>query len=155
VITPRRWRGKTRVTTGLVTAAIAGGAVLTAVLPASPAVAFFSPPLLLQIQTNSPATLVAKGAGADVTLVVECAGAKTASVQVKLTESVGNKIAQGFGFTTIGCTDANETIVVLVTANSEKAFAKGSAIADSTIFACTPSGSVCGSEQDQRTIKLK
>jgi len=132
--------------------AIAGGAAVAALAPASPALGFFSPPLLLEIHVNSPATLVAKGASAEVTLQVECAGARTASVDVSLTERAGSQIASGFGSTEIGCTNANQTVLVLVIAQPGKAFKKGTAVADGTISACTRR--FCGSEQDQRTIDL-
>jgi hypothetical protein len=135
--------------------AIAGGAAAAAVVaPASPALGFFSPPLLLEIHVNSPATLIAKGASADVSVQIECAGARTAFVDVSLTERVGSEIATGFGFTQVGCTNANQTVHVIVTAQSGKAFKKGTAVADGFISACTPNFSVCGSEQDQRTIDL-
>ena len=139
---------------GLAALAIAGGATAAVVIPASPSLGFFSPPLLLQIHVNSPATLVARGAGADVSVTVECAGVSgTASVNVSLTERAGSEIATGFGFTQVGCTNANETILVRVTAQSGKAFKKGTAIADGSIFGCT--STFCGSEQDQPTIELK
>jgi len=115
---------------------------------------FFSPPLLLEIHVNSPATLVAKGAGADVSVQIECAGATTAFVDVSLTQRAGSEIATGFGSTEIGCTNANQTVLVLVTAQSGKAFKKGTAVANGFISACTPNFSVCGNEQDQRTIDL-
>ena len=134
---------------------IAGGAAVAAVGPAAPAVAFFSPPLLLEIQDLSPATLIAKGAGADVTVKIECAGASTASVSVSLTESVGKKIASGFGSTQVGCTNSNQTVLVQVIAQHGKAFAKGKAIADGFISACSGGRRpVCGSEEDIQTIKL-
>ena len=60
--------------------AIAGGAALAAVGSAAPALGFFSPPLALQLHIASPAALVAKGAGVDVPVQVQCAGAKTASL---------------------------------------------------------------------------
>ena len=123
--------------------------------PASPALGFFSPPLLLEIHVDSPATLVAKGAGADVLVQIECAGARTAQVDVSLTERVGSAIASGSGSTQVGCTNQNQTVLVHVTAFSNKAFKRGTAIADGFIFACTPNFSVCGSEQDHRTIELR
>lgn len=143
-----------KIKTTLAALAIAGGAAAAALGPASPALGFFSPPLLLEIHVNSPATLVAKGASADVSVQIECAGARTASVNVSLTERAGSEIATGFGSTEIGCTNANQTVHVLVTAQSGKAFKKGTAVADGSIFACTPDFRVCGSEQDQRTIDL-
>jgi hypothetical protein len=143
----------TKIKIALAALVIAAGAAVAAVGPASPSLGFFSPPLLLQIHVNSPAALVAKGAGADVSVQVECAGARTASVNVSLTERAGSAIATGFGFAQVGCTNANETILVRVTAQSGKAFKRGTAIADGTISACTTS--FCGSEQDQPTIALR
>jgi hypothetical protein len=143
-----------KVKAALAALAITGGAAVAALGPASPALGFFSPPLLLEIHVNSPATLVAKGASADVNVQIECAGARTASVDVSLTQRAGSEIATGFGSTEIGCTNANQTIHVLVTAQPGKAFKKGTAVANGFISACTPNFSVCGNEQDQRTIAL-
>jgi hypothetical protein len=143
-----------KVKTALAALAIAGGAAAAAAGPASPALGFFSPPLLLEIHVNSPAALIAKGAGADVSVQIECAGARTAFVNVSLTQRAGSQIATGSGSTEVGCTNANQTVHVIVTAQPGKAFKKGTAIADGVISACTPSFSVCGSEQDQRTIAL-
>ncbi len=103
---------------------------------------------------NSPATLVAKGAGADLTVQIECAGARSAFVDVSLTERSGSQIASGFGSTQVGCTNQNQTVLVHVTAQSGKVFKKGTGIADGFISACTPNSRVCGSEQDQRTIDI-
>lgn len=139
----------------LAAAVVASGAAVAAVGPASPAVAFFSPPLLLTIHNVSPAHLVARGAGANVTLSIECAGARKASVTVSLTETVMKKIATGSGSAQVGCTRSTETILVEVTAHHGKAFAKGTAIASSVISACSPGERpVCGSERDIKTIKL-
>jgi hypothetical protein len=146
---------RTKVRVALAGLAITGGAAAVIVLgPVGPALGFFSPPLLLEIHVNSPATLIAKGASADVSVQIECAGARTAFVSVSLTERAGSEIATGFGSTEIGCTNANQTVHVIVNAQSGKAFKKGTASADGFISACTPNFSVCGSEQDQRTIDL-
>ena len=51
-----------KVKAALAALAITGGAAVAVIGPASPALGFFSPPLLLEIHVNSPATLVAKGA---------------------------------------------------------------------------------------------
>jgi hypothetical protein len=115
-------------------------------------VGFFSPPLLLEIHVNSPATLVAKGAGVNVSVTFECAGARTADINVSVTERSGSQIAQGFGFVEVGCTGSTQNVVVLVTASSGKVFKKGSAIATASIFACTTR--FCGNEQDQETIQI-
>jgi hypothetical protein len=150
---PRRFRTrKGLATTGLAAVAIAAGAVIAAAGPAGPAVAFFSPPLLLEIQVQSPATLVAKGAGLDVTLQIECAGASgSAFVDVSVTERFGKDIASGFGSTEVGCTDSKQTIVVRVNAQNI-AFKRGDALIQGNIFACAPR--VCGSEQDTETVQL-
>ncbi len=144
-----------KVKAALAAVAIAGGAAVATVGSAGPALGFFSPPLLLEIHVNSPATLVAKGAAANVVVQVECSGASTAFVSVNLTERAGSAIASGSGSTEIGCTtNANQNVLVLVTAQPGKAFKKGTAVASGFISACTPNFRVCGSEQDQRTIQL-
>jgi hypothetical protein len=121
---------------------------------AAPALGFFSPPLLLEIHVNSPATLVAKGAGADLTVQIECAGARSAFVDVSLTERSGSQIASGFGSTQVGCTNQNQTVLVHVTAQSGKVFKKGTGIADGFISACATKPKFCASEQDQGTIAI-
>jgi hypothetical protein len=134
--------------------AIAGGAAVATFGPASPAMAFFSPPLLLEIHVNS-ATLAAKGASANVIVQVECSGSSTADVEVNLTQRAGSAIATGFGFTEIGCTtNRNQNVIVPVTAGPGKAFKKGPVAVDADVFACTPSFRICGDEQDQRTITI-
>jgi hypothetical protein len=144
-----------RTKTALAAAVVASGAAIAAVAPAGPAVAFFSPPLLLTIHSVSPAHLVAKGAGVNVTLQIECAGARTASVNVSLTESVMKKIATGSGSAQVGCTNSTQTILVEVIAQHGKSFAQGKAIANGVISACSPGRHpVCGSEQNIETIKL-
>ena len=142
-----------KVKAGLAALAIAGGAAVATFGPSSPAMAFFSPPLLLEIHVNS-ATLVAKGAGANVIVQVECSGASTADVEVSLTQKAGSEIATGFGYTEIGCTNRNQNVIVPVTAQQGKAFKKGNVVANADVFACTPHFRVCGDEQDQRTIAI-
>ena len=132
--------------------AIAGGAAIAAVAPAAPALGFFSPPLLLQIQANSPATLVAKGAGVDVTLQIQCAGARTAFVDLSLTERSGSQIASGFGSAQIACT--NQAVLVHVIAQPGRVFKKGTAIADAFISGCSSKPRFCGSQEDVRTINI-
>ena len=134
--------------------AIAGGAAIAAAGSAAPALGFFSPPLLLQIHVNTPATLVAKGAGANVTVQIQCAGAQTATVSVSLAERSGSQVANGSGSTLVGCTNQNQTILVPVTASSGKVFKKGTAIANGVISACATKAKFCASEQDQGTIDI-
>jgi hypothetical protein len=143
-----------KVKAALAAVAIGGGATAAILGSAGPALGFFSPPLLLEVHVNSPATLVASGAGADVSVQVECAGASTADLNVGLTERSGSQVTHGFGDTQVGCTNSNETVLVRVTAQGGRPFKSGTAIADGFISACTPSFSVCGSEQDLPTISI-
>jgi hypothetical protein len=145
-------RARKRITaTAMAGVAIATGIAIAATGPAGTAVAFFSPPLLLEIHVVSPAKLVAKGAGVDVTLQVQCAGTRRASVDVSLTERFGKEIANGFGFTEVGCTGSQETIVLRLLAQSVP-FKRGSAIAQADIFGCTRR--FCGDQTDSEIIKL-
>lgn len=131
--------------------AVAVGGAVAALSPASPAVAFFSPPLFLDVQVESPGTLIARGAAVDVPVEVTCTSPE-AFVDVTLTQRVGNGLARGSGFATVGCTGARQRILVTVTAFEGKAFRKQAAFADATIFGCAES--VCGSERDTETIEL-
>jgi hypothetical protein len=144
-----------KVKAGLAAVAIAGGAAAAVAGPAGPALGFFSPPLLLEIHANSPASLVAKGSGVDVIVRVECSGSSTAFVGVQLTQRIGSDTAIGFGNTEIGCTtNANQNVLVLVTAEGTKAFKKGPAVAQAEVNACTPNFRICGQEIDTPTIAI-
>lgn len=148
---------------------VACGAAAAAVLgPAGPAVGQSSPPIQVQIQVNSPATLVAQGAGVNVSVTASCSGLRVTSgfVVVGLTERVGSDIAYGYsGEPTIDCTGASQTFEVLVIAGNtgpsglpegpSKAFAKGVAIANANVNACTPDGRSCASQQVEPTIKIR
>jgi hypothetical protein len=136
--------------------AIAGGAGIAsvAVLPSSPALGFYSPPLLLRIHVGSPATLIARGAAVNVHLRYDCAGTQTAQVTVNLTERVrGRNIAAGSEFVQVNCANARRTVRVAVAAQSGgKAFQKGVAFAQADIFGCAPR--FCADQPTQRTIKI-
>lgn len=147
-----RWLRTKRgsITTAMAAAAIASGAAIAAIGPGGAAVAFFSPPLLLQIHVAS-ATLVAKGAGVDVALQVQCAGTKRAFVDVSLNERFGKQIANGYGSTEVLCTGGQQTVVIRVLAEPV-AFKHGVAIANAEIFGCTRR--FCGNQQDSETITI-
>jgi hypothetical protein len=137
---------------------VAGGAAAAAALgPAGPAVGQSSPPIQLQIQVNSPATLVARGAGADVSVTATCSGnlVDSASIFVGLTEAVGKNLATGSGSALVDCTGTTQAVNVVVVAQSGSAFRKGSAQVNATIFACTVDSSACGSQQAEPTIKIR
>lgn len=145
---------------------VAGGAAAAALLgPAGPAVGQSSQPIQIQLQVDSPGTLVARGAGVDVPVTTNCSGpaGTTASVGINLTERVGSDIAVGIGSATVGCTGTSETDVVLVTptfggfpsVTAGKAFKKGTAIAQATMDACTPDFSFCATQQVATTIAIQ
>jgi hypothetical protein len=131
--------------------ALVAGTALAILGPASPAVGFFSPPLLLDVQVQPTGTLVARGAAVETRIEVTCAGAEYAYLSVGVTQRVGSEVASGFTSNRIGCYQ-QQTLLVLVTAGPGKAFKKGTAVADAEIYSCAPS--VCGIETDAATITL-
>jgi hypothetical protein len=137
---------------GAASLAIAGGGAVAAFNPISPAVAFFSPPLFLDIQVESPARLVARGAAVDVPVEITCTS-DVAFVDVSLTQRAGSDIARGSGSATVGCTGQRQRILVTVTAFDGEAFRKQTAFADATIFGCAET--FCGSERDTATIEIR
>lgn len=157
-----------KVKVSLVGLVVAGGAVVAAALgPAGLAVGQSSPPTVgqssptiqEQIQVSSPGTLVARGAGVDVSVTASCSGlfVTSGTVSVGLTEAVKKGIANGFGGATIDCTGASQTIEVLVLGESGKAFRKGTALVNANIDACTVDLSFCASTpiQPEPTITIK
>ncbi len=138
---------------GIGAAALAAGGGFALCGTASPAVAYSSPPLFLSMSIQSPAALVARGAAVNVPVVVSCSSGGSAGVTVTVTERVGKKTASGTGTVTVGCTDANETVLVTVPSRNGVAFAKGSALAQGDIFECLYY--TCGDETDTATIRIK
>jgi hypothetical protein len=152
---------------GLVVAA--GAAAAMALGPAGLAVGQSSPPTVgqssspiqLRLAVNSHATLVANGAGVDVSVTASCSGPFTVSGSVTindLTESVGKLLAEGAGDGPTGfdCQGGTaQTIEVLVIAYpAVKAFDQGSAIAQVFVSACEVNGP-CASQGLQPTIRIK
>jgi hypothetical protein len=145
---------RTRVAAAVV--AITAGGVLALFASSGPAVAFFSGGLFLDVHVESPASLVAKGAAVDVPLEVTCNASPDASVSVTVTQRAGSGVAQGTGFTSVGCTGSGQQIRVRVQAtNGGKTFKQGTAVADAEIFGCTQSFSVCGNETDSEVITIQ
>jgi uncharacterized protein (DUF58 family) len=134
-------------------AAIMAGAALALLGPASPAVGFFSPPLLLEVAIHPTATSVAKGAAVEVRLDVTCAGTNQAFLFVMITQRSGSEIASGRGSATVGCTGQQQSVILLVTADSGRAFKTGSAVAEAELSGCAPA--VCGTDVDTRTIRIE
>ncbi|HZD02150.1 MAG TPA: hypothetical protein VFA46_18770 [Actinomycetes bacterium] len=136
--------------------AIIAGGVLALFATSGPAVAFFSGGLFLDVQVESPATLVAKGAAVDVPLEVTCNASPDASVGVTVTQKAGSGVAQGTSFTSVGCTGSSQQIRVRVQATSGgKTFKQGTAVASAEIFGCARDFSVCGRETDSQVIDIK
>jgi hypothetical protein len=136
--------------------AILGGASFALFAPSGPAVAFSSGGLFLDVQVESPAHLVARGAAVDVPLEVTCnARPGTADVFVSVTQKSGSGVAQGFGSTSVGCTGSGQQITVRVQASGGKTFKQGTAVASAELFGCTANFSTCGSETDSEVIQLQ
>jgi hypothetical protein len=89
----------------------------------------------------SPAPLLAKGAGVDVSTQITCTGISNATVQfvVSLTERVGSKVSFGTGNTIasppITCDNSPLLIELIVTSLTGR-FAKGEAIAQAIATVC-------------------
>jgi hypothetical protein len=149
-----RSRLRTKVAAGAL--AVVAGGVLALFVSGGPAVAFFSGGLFLDVQVQSPATLVARGAAVDVPLEVTCnARPGTSSVFVTVTQKAGSGVAQGSGSTSVGCTGSGQQILVRVQASGAKTFKQGTAVATADIFGCTQNFSVCGDETDSEVITIQ
>ena len=135
--------------------AVAFGGMGAAVLPASPAVAYFSPPLFLDVEPQSPARLVAGGAAVDVTVEFTCAGATGGGfLTVTVTQGAGGGVASGGRNVTVACSPQQQRTVVTVPASSGgQAYRTGNAFVEADIFACTTT--FCGSEHDGATIRIR
>ena len=139
---------------GIGAAALAAGGGFAVFGSSSPAVAYSSPPLFLDISIQGPGTLVAHGAAVSVPVTVSCSSGSSASVYVSLTERVNKKTASGASSVEVGCTDARETVLVTVPSENGIAFVKGtSAYAQGQIFECL--SYICGAETDSATIRIK
>ena len=136
--------------------AIILGSVLALFATTGPAVAFFSGGLFLDVQVESPAHLVARGAAVDVPLEVTCnARSGTVDLSVSVSQKAGSSVAQGFGHTSVGCTGSGQQITVRVQASGGKTFKQGTAVANAEIFGCNADFSTCGSETDSEVIDIK
>ena len=145
---------KTRLRARLAVAVVAilAGSVLALFATTGPAVAFFSGGLFLDVQVESPARMVSRGAAVDVTLEVTC-NADFADLFVSVTQRSGSGVAQGFGSESVGCTGSGEQVVVRVFASEGKAFKQGTAVVSAELFGCRPT--ICGSETDSEVIEIR
>jgi hypothetical protein len=134
---------------------IAGATAATMLIPASPAVAFSSGGLVLDVVVQSPAHLIARGAAVAVPVEFTCSSTSNTSVSVSVTEHVGSGIASGGGnLTNIICTGEIQSATINVTASpGGRAFTKGVAFANADIFGC--SNFLCGEQPNSATITIK
>jgi hypothetical protein len=129
------------------------GGLLALFTTSGPAVAFFSGGLFLDVQVESPARLLARGAAVEVPLEVTCNAIGTVDVQVTVTQRSGSGATQGFGFEQVGCTGSGEQVTVVVQVFGAKAFKKGTAVATAEVFGCN--NVTCGSETDTEVIDIQ
>jgi hypothetical protein len=149
-------RGRLRGRLAAAVVAMILGSVLALFATTGPAVAFFSGGLFLDVQVNSPAHLVSRGAAVDVPLEVTCnARPGTTDLFVSVSQKAGSGVAQGFGSTSVGCTGSGQQITVRVQASGGKTFKQGTAVASAEIFGCNADFSTCGSETDSEVIDIK
>jgi hypothetical protein len=142
---------RTRVAAAVV--ALLLGGLLALFATSGPAVAFFSGGLFLDVQVESPARLLARGAAVEVPLEVTCNAVGTVDVQVTVTQRSGSGATQGFGFEQVGCTGAGEQVTVVVQVFGAKAFRKGTAVVTAEVFGCN--NVTCGSETDTEVIEIQ
>jgi hypothetical protein len=145
-----------RIRAAVAAVTIAGATAATMLIPASPAVAFSSGGLVLDVVVQSPAHLIAKGAAVGLPIEYTCSGTSNASVNVTVTERVGGNIATGGGnLSSTTCTGEIQSATINVTASpGGKAFTKGVAFANADIFGCT-SSFLCGDGNNNLTITIK
>lgn len=140
----RKWRR------GIIGVLVVAAAVAVA-SPLSSAVAFFSNGLDLEITVVPHATLVAKGAGVNTHLIVNCNATRHPFVEAEVIQRTSKTIARGFGDARITCTGSPQTVTVLVNARN-KPFKNGTAIVNGYIDGC--GFGTCGFETDSATVKI-
>jgi len=144
----------TRTKAAVIGGVLAGGAALALLSPAAPALASESG-LNLAITVQGPATLVARGVAADVTIDVTCDGVQDPEAFVKLTERVGNWLVNGEGWAQLpACTGSPQRVVVRMMAQGDRPFATGTGLVTATASGCDETWSLCGSETTQETIRV-
>lgn len=136
----------------MIGAALIGGTALALFSPSSPAVAYYSGGLHLDVTPMSPASLVSRGAAVDVPVDVYC-NATYAELYLRVTERVGSQTAVGGSYQRVACTGSHQRVLVRVPASSGKAFAKGSAVATADLWGCNRT--TCGDETNSVTIQIK
>ncbi len=133
------------------TTALALGAAVLSI----PALAIAQP----TVDIVDPARLVARGAGAIVSVTFTCdatAPTDQTSLSVNLTQRVGNSTTNGSGFANgFNCTATPQTIEVVVTSFNGRFKKSGSAIAQAFLSACHPDFFFCESAQAAEEIQIR
>jgi hypothetical protein len=142
---------RTRVATAVV--AILLGGLLTLFATSGPAIGFFSAGLFLDVQVESPARLLARGAAIEVPLEVTCNASGTVDLFVSVSQRSGSGVAEGFGFESVPCSGSGEQVTVTVQATGGKVFKKGTAVVTAEVFGCNEA--ICGSETDSEVIVIQ
>jgi hypothetical protein len=140
-----------KIKAGVIGAALVGGTALALLSPSSPALAYYSGGLHLDVTPLSPASLVSRGAAVDVPVDVYC-NATYADLYVRVTERVGSQTAVGSSYQRVACTGGHQRVLIRVPANSGKAFAKGSAVATADLWGCNRT--TCGQETNSVSIQI-
>ena len=108
---------------------------------------------MFSVEVGDEATLVARGAAVLVPIEVTCPAGSRGSLAVRVTQRAGSRIASGSGFTSdFVCTGATQVVEVLVPAQGQ-AFKKVPAVAEPSLFACSPFF-FCGGVTDTENIDI-
>jgi hypothetical protein len=130
---------------------IAGAAVAAFALPAGAAVSVqSSSPPVISVKLGK-ATIAANGAVIFSSSKVTCPRGATATLEVSVTEAVGNNIASGYATTPVTCTGTVQNATIAVSPTNHP-FRKGSAWGDAFIGYCNQIR--CLSAEDQRVIQI-
>jgi hypothetical protein len=123
---------------GIGAAALAAGGGFMLGGSASPAVAYSSPPVFLDISIGSP---VARGAAVQVPVTTSCTSpyGYPADVSVTITERIGKSTAAGSQYFSVPCVGSRQTTLVTISSTNGIAFKKGTAFASGYIeaFCCS------------------
>lgn len=115
------------------------------------------------VELGDTATVLTKGVAVMVPVDVTCLGGPFPpppfpfppfgnSVSVSVNQRSGNRIAQGFGASSVVCDGMPHTVLVQVTA-SQAPFKSGTALATATLTVCDVSG--CHTASDTEEIRLR
>jgi hypothetical protein len=135
--------------------AVTAGVACALTIPASPAVAYYSGGLFLDITAQSPGTLVAKGAAVEIPIEYTC-NAQNPFLQVSVSQRVDSgDLATGSASVQVACSGAHDHTVITVPASGTKAFVKGNAFVSANISGCLSNFTNCGAEHDDATVKFR